>query len=168
VSTAIILLYQYVWPTAVRVLLITDAPRVNAQTLAQSTGYAKRNVHEALAGLSKAGVVSAFTVNGEQRYKADRPAWAALLGCSPDELPAARDWPQLLGALRRILRWSSRPELATMSDYLLASSGRDLIEDIRPDLAFAGIPVDLSSSPENTLRGLEEAIERLLAKLGAA
>ena len=62
---------------AVRVLLITDAPRVNAQTLAQSTGYAKRNVHEALAGLSKAGVVSAFTVNGEQRYKADRPAWAA-------------------------------------------------------------------------------------------
>ena len=152
----------------VRVLLTTDAPRVNAQTLARSTGYAKRNVHEALAGFSKAGVVSAFTVDGEQRYKADRPAWAALLGCPPDELPSDRDWPQLLGALRRILRWSSQPELATMSDYLLASSARDLLEAIRPDLAFAGIPVDLSPSPENTLRELEVVIESVLVTMNAA
>jgi hypothetical protein len=152
---------------AVRILLTTDAPRVNAQTLARSTGYAKRNVHEALTGLSTAGVVSAFTVNGEQRYKADRPAWAALIGCSPDELPSDRDWPQLLGALRRILRWSSEPELATMSDYLLASSARDLLEGIRPELAFAGIPVDLSPSPESTMGELEEVVERLLAKIGA-
>jgi hypothetical protein len=153
---------------AVRVLLTTDAPRVNAQTLAHSTGYAKRNVHEALAGLSKADVVSAFTVAGEQRYKAGRPAWAALLGCPPDELPSDRAWPQLLGALRRILRWSSRSELATMSDYLLASSARDLIEGIRPDLAFAGIPTELSPAPENTMRELEEVVERLLTTIGAA
>ena len=78
---------------AIRVLLTTNAPRVNAQTLAHSTGYAKRNVHEALAGLSKADVVSAFTVNGEQRYKAGRPAWAALLGCPPDELPSTAHGP---------------------------------------------------------------------------
>jgi len=152
---------------AVRVLLTTDAPRVNAQTLARSTGYAKRNVHEALTGLSKAGVVSAFTVAGEQRYKADRSPWAALLGCQSDELPTHRDWPQLLGALRRILRWSEQPELETMSDYLRASSARDLLETIRPDLAFAGIPVDLSPSPENTLGELAEIIERLLTTIGA-
>jgi hypothetical protein len=151
---------------AVRVLITTDAPWINAQTLARSTGYAKRNVHEALAGLSKADVVSAFTVNGEQRYKAARPAWAALLGCPPDELPSDRAWPQLFGALRRILRWSSQPELITTSDYLLASNARDLLEAIRPDLAFAGIPVDLSPSPENTLRELEEVIKRLLATIG--
>ncbi len=151
----------------VRVLLTTDASLVNAQTLARSTGYAKRNVHEALAGLSKAGVVSAFTVAGEQRYKADRSPWAALLGCSPDELPSDRAWPQLLGALRRILCWSSQPELATMSDYLLASSARDLLETIHPDLAFAGIPVDLSPSPENTLRELEEVIESVLTTMNA-
>jgi hypothetical protein len=151
----------------VRILLSTQAPWVNAQTLAQSTGYAKRNVHEALTGLSKAGVLSALTVAGEQRYTADRPAWAALLGCPPDELPSDRAWPQLLGALRRILRWSSRPELATMSDYLRASSTRDLIEAIRSDLAVAGVPVDLSPSPENTMRELEEVVERLLATIGA-
>jgi hypothetical protein len=153
---------------AIRVLLTTDAPRVNAQTLAHSTGYAKRNVHEALAGLSAAGVVAAFTVGGEQRYTADRPAWSALLGCAADDLPTHRDWPQLLGALRRILRWSSRPELATMSEYLLASSTSDLLEAIRPDLAFAGIPVDLSSSPENTLGELAAVIEHLLTIIGAA
>ena len=152
---------------AVRVLLSIDAPWVNAQTLARSTGYAKRNVHDALASLSAAGVVAAFTVGGEQRYTADRSAWAALLDCQPDELPTHRDWPQLLGALRRILRWSEQPELATMSDYLRASSARDLLEALRPDLAFAGIPVDLSPSPENTLRELAEAIERLLATIGA-
>lgn len=152
---------------SVRVLLTTDAPWVNAQTLARSTGYAKRNVHEALAGLGKAGVVSAFSVNGEQRYTPDRPAWAALLGCSPGGLPAGRDWPQLLGALRRILRWSSQPELAIMSDYLLASSARDLIEGVRPDLAFAGIPVDLTPSPENTLSELEQVIESVLMTMNA-
>jgi hypothetical protein len=152
---------------AIRVLLTTDAPWVNAQTLARSTGYAKRNVHEALASLSKAGVVSAFTVNGEQRYKAGRPPWAALLGSPPDELPSDRSWPQLLGVLRRILRWSSRPELTSMSDYLLASSARDLLEGIRPDLSFAGIPADFTPSPENTLPELEELIKRLLAKIAA-
>ena len=138
----------------VRVLLTTEVPWINAQTLACSTGYAKRNVHEALAGLSTADVVSAVTVGGEQRYTANRLAWAALLGCQPDELPINRDWPQLLGALRRVLRWSEQPELETMSDYLRASSTRDLLETIRPDLAFAGVPVDLGPSPENTLREL--------------
>ncbi len=152
----------------VRVLLTTEAPWINAQTLARSTGYAKRNVHDALAGLSTAGVVSAFTVGSEQRYTADRPAWAALLGCQPDELPTHRDWPQLLGALRRILRWSEQPELEAMSEYLRASSARDLLDAIRPDLAFAGIPVDLGPVPENTLSELEEVIERLLATIGAA
>jgi hypothetical protein len=52
-----------------------------------------------------------------------------------------------------------------MSDYLLASNARDLLEAIRPDLAFAGILVDLSPLPENTLRELEEVIKRLLAKI---
>jgi hypothetical protein len=152
----------------VRVLLTIEAPWINAQTLARATGYAKRNVHDALAGLSTAGVVSALTVAAEHRYTADRPAWAALLGCEPDELPSHRDWPQLLGALRRILRWSEQPELVGMSDYLRASSARDLIGAIRPDLAFAGIPTDLSTSPENTLSELEDVTESVLMTMSAS
>jgi hypothetical protein len=151
----------------VRVLLTIEAPWVNAQTLARSTGYAKRNVHDALAGLSAAGVVSASTVGGEQRYVADRQAWAALLGCKPAELPVHRDWPQLLAALRRILRWSEKSELETMSEYMRASRARDLLETVRPDLAFAGLPVNLSPSPDAIWPELEGVIERALALLGA-
>jgi hypothetical protein len=151
----------------VRILLTIQAPWVNAQTLARSTGYAKRNVHDALAGLRVAGVVSAFTVGAEQRYTADRPAWAALLGIDPDELPVHRDWPQLLGVLRRILRWSEQPDLAATSDYLRASRARDLLEATSSDLAFTGIPAHSRPSPQGAWHSLEEVYERLLTAIGA-
>jgi hypothetical protein len=146
----------------IRILLTKDVPWINAHTLAQSTGYAKRNVHDALVSLSTAGVVTVLTVGGEQRYTADRPAWASLLGYKHDEFPAHRDWRQLLGALRRILRWSEQPELETASDYLRASSARDLLETIRPDLAFAGFPIEPSPSLDNTLSEVEKLIESVL------
>jgi hypothetical protein len=152
----------------VRILLTVQGPWVNAQALARSTGYAKRNVHDALAGLSASGVVAVFTVGAEQRYAAHRPAWAALLRSDPDELPIYRDWPQLLGVLRRILRWSEQPDLATMSNYLRASQARDLLEATSSDLAFAGIPVPSSASPEGSLRDLEDVREGLLTAMGAA
>jgi hypothetical protein len=151
----------------VRILLSKEAPWINAQTLARSTGYAKRNVHDALAGLSAAGVVSALTVGGEQRYTADHPAWAALLDLEPDELPLHRDWPQLLGTLRRILRWSEQPSLKTTSDYLRTSRTRDLLETLSPDLAFAGIATNFKSSPNDAQSDLKEVIECLTAGLAA-
>lgn len=151
----------------VRVLLCMEAPWVNAQALARSTGYSKRNVHDALAGLSAAGVVSAFTVAAEQRYTADRSAWAALLGTKPNELPGHRDWPQLLAVLRRVLRWAEQPELAAMSNYLRASRARDLLELLRSDLAFVGIAIDFGRSTGDAWRDLEEVIERVLAIIGA-
>jgi hypothetical protein len=151
----------------VRILLTTNAPWVNAQTLARSAGYAKRNVHDALAGLSAAGVVTAFTVGAEQRYVADRPPWAALLGSETGELPAHRDWPQLLAVLRRALRWLDQPGLAAISDYLRSSMARDLLELVSGDLAFAGIPTRSSSSPDSTWRDLEEVLEDVLIVTGA-
>lgn len=149
----------------VRVLLTTDDARVTAQTLAQSTGYAKRNVHDALTGLTTAGVVSAVAVRAEQRYAADRAAWAALLGSSPGNLPIHRDWPQLLGVLRRILRWSAQPELEHASAYLGASRTRDLLDSLRPDLAFAGIAVGATPTAAGAWDGLEETVDRTLAML---
>jgi hypothetical protein len=150
----------------VRILLTTEVPWMNAQTLARSTGYAKRNVHDGLTGLSNAGVVSAFTVGAEQRYTADRPGWAALLGGELEGLPVNRDWPQLLAVLRRVLRWSEQPDLATTSDYLRMSRAGDLLEVISSDLAFAGIPTHSSPSPEDTWHSLEEVCERLLTAIG--
>jgi hypothetical protein len=124
-----------------RLLLTIGAPRVTAKVLAQSARFAKRNLHEALTGLAAAGVVSALTIGTVQHYAADHVAWAALLRCEVGELPIHRDWPQLLGALRKVLRWLSDPELDTLSDYMRASRTRDLLEEIRPTLAFAGISV---------------------------
>ena len=152
---------------AIRVLLTSQAPWINAQALARSTGYAKRNVHDALAGLSAAGVVTALTVGVEQRYAADRLAWATLLGSEPGELPAHRDWPQLLAVLRRVLRWLEQPELETASDYLRSSTARDLLEVLRGDLAFAGIPTRSSSSPDSSWRNLEEVLQEALIIAGA-
>jgi hypothetical protein len=146
----------------VRMLLSIDVPWTTAQALARSSGYSKRNVHDALASLSTAGVLSTIAVGGEQRYTADRTAWAALLGCPPDALPTHRDWPQLLAPLRLIMRWLLRAEQEALSDYLQASQARDLLEVISPDLGFAGIPVSHSPFPLGTWRDLEDVIERAL------
>lgn len=152
----------------VRVLLTTDDARLTARTLAQSTGYAKRNVHDALTGLATAGVVSVVAVRAEQRYAADRAAWAAFLGSSPGDLPTHRDWPQLLAVLRRILRWSAQPELKHASAYLGASRARDLLDSLRPDLAFAGIAVGAAPTASGAWDDLDEAVDRTLAMLDVA
>jgi hypothetical protein len=54
-----------------------------------------------------------------------------------------------------------------MSDYLRASRARDLLESVRPDLAFAGLPTDLGPSPENTLSELKEVTESVLTTISA-
>jgi hypothetical protein len=111
--------------------------------------------------------VTAFTVGGEQRYAAGRLAWAALLGSEPGELPAHRNWPQLLAVLRRVLRWLEQPELAAVSDYLRLSMARDLLQLVSGDLAFAGIPTRFGSSPDSTWGDLEEVLGELLIIIGA-
>jgi hypothetical protein len=148
----------------IRVLLGTQAPWMTAQALAQTSGYAKRNVHEALAGLSDAHVLIVFTVGGEQRYTIDKEIWAALLGRSPDTLPNHRDWPQLFSALRAIVRWSKATMGTDESDYLLASSARQLLDALRPTLSFVGI-TQRSATAEQATAELERVTDALLSAL---
>jgi DNA-binding transcriptional ArsR family regulator len=126
---------------AVRVLLGVDAPRVTAQVVAESAGYTKRNVHEALAALRAAGVLEVIILGNEQRFSVPRERWAALLGMQADELPRHRDWPALLYALRRIARWLADPRNEALSDYMRASEARQLVEEIATDLRVAGVPI---------------------------
>lgn len=126
---------------ATRVLLGVDAPGVSAQVVAQSAGYAKRNVHEALASLRAAGVVDVIVIGNEQRFTAPRERWATLLGMRTDELPRHRDWPALLYALRRIVRWLADPRTEELSNYMRASDARQLVDEIAPELRFAGVAV---------------------------
>jgi uncharacterized protein YegP (UPF0339 family) len=149
----------------VRCLLTLDAPWATASVVARSAGYAKRNVQEALTSLQSAQVVSAVTVGTEQRYSVEHTRWADFLRLGA--LPAQRDWPQLLGTLRRILRWLEQEDLDDMSTYMRASRSRDLLETVQPDLAYAGIPVEFGRTPEEGWEALIETIERGLSAVGA-
>ena len=126
----------------VRLLLTIEAPSLTTQVIASAAGYAKRNVHEALSALHEADVVAAVMVGNERRYEIDRVCWAELLGRLPDELPVHRAWPQLLQALRRLLRWLEDRDNESQSEYMLASDARLLAEEITPDLRYAGVRID--------------------------
>jgi hypothetical protein len=140
-----------------RALLTTDAAWLNAQALAESTAYAKRNVQEAVGALAGAGFVDSVMVGNENRYSVNA-RWGTFIG--GDRPPGTRDWPQLFRAYRLVLRWLFNRTTQGLSDYLLLSSGRTLIEEIQPDLRFAGIPVNAADSTRD-LASLEGFIQGL-------
>lgn len=59
-----------------------------------------------------------------------------------DELPHHQDWPQLFAAYRRILRWLADPSHEDVTEYMLSSEARTLVEEVVPDLQFAGVAID--------------------------
>ena len=150
---------------AIRVLLTMQVPWVTAMALSTVTAYSKRNVHDALANLTASGVVTAVTVNSEQRYSTDRKAWARLLNRPVAALPLHREWRQLFGSLRRMLRWLARDADPGESEYLRSSRTRDLLEELQPELAFAGVPVEIAGPPEGFPADLDRVIERCLEQL---
>ena len=121
-----------------RALLTTDSPWMNAQALAQSTVYSKRNVQEAAAALGSAGFVEARMIGNENRFKAVGP-WAEFLEVARP--PLSEDWPQLFRAYRQVLRWLVDSTTQGLSEYLLLSRARTLIEEVEGDLLFAGFSV---------------------------
>ncbi len=147
----------------VRVMLTTDAPRITSATIAKSAGYAKRNVQEALTALEQAGVLTSTRGGYEQRHGIERGGWAALLAV--DGFPAHVDWAQLLRGLRRILRWLRHAADADLSDYMLASEARDLLEDVRADLEYAGIVLPRRQTSAEALPDLSHVVAQSLELL---
>jgi hypothetical protein len=148
----------------VRFLLTVAAPAVSAQAVARSSGFAKRNVHDALAALHAAGVVSLRTVGNEHRYAIDRSSWTQLLAIDSRGLPQERAWPQLLAGVRKLRRWLRDPGLDELSDYLRASQARDLLEEVRRDFEYAAVPVG-SRPAEGAWDDLEALVEDVLLEL---
>lgn len=146
-----------------RFLLTVDAPQVTAKVVTRSAGFAKRNVQEALGALHATGVVSVVTVGAEQRFACDHERWRHLLDA--DAFPAHRDWPQLLGALRRIYGALREAEERELSDYLRASQTRDLLEEVRHDLQYAGVPVPSTRTAATARDDLAQVVESALALL---
>jgi uncharacterized protein YegP (UPF0339 family) len=150
---------------AVRYLVTADIDSATVAEVAGPSAYAKRNIQEALSSLQAAGVASVVAAGGEQRFSVDRSRWAFLLDLETKELPIYRDWPNLLGALRRILRWLMRPDLDTVSDYLRASQAADLLDEVRPRLNRAGILLPARQGAERTWSDLEDTVDTALAWL---
>lgn len=149
-----------------RHLLTVKGEFVITQVLAGSAGYARRNVQEALGAMRRAGVVEVRTSSAHMHWGTDPERWVPLLGL--EALPDHRDWPHLLAALRAVLRWLRRPGLDELSDYLLASQTRDLLEKLREDLQLAGVSVGDSPAP-GAWGDLEAAVAdalRLLSRPG--
>jgi hypothetical protein len=145
-----------------RVLLTIDAPRVNAQVLAKSTAYTKRNVQEAVASFAAAGVLFSFEVGNEQVFSVPRDRWAQFLEL--EDLPVQEDWPQLFAVYRRVLRWLADPAQEGLSDYMLSSETRTLAEEVAADLGFAGVRT--SARPDDSSY-FESFIQELIGSMPA-
>lgn len=145
-----------------RVLLTTDSPWMNAQALAASTAYTKRNVQEATASLAADGFVRAWVVGNENRYEIPRERWAGFLQVDP--LPRSVDWPQASRIFRRLLRWLIDPANEGPSEYMLMSSARTLVEEVEADLRFSGIPVNPVLATED-LASFEQFLQGLMRKV---
>ena len=124
----------------IRVLLTTDTPWMNANTLAASTAYSKRNVQEALTSLAADDFVTSWVVGNENRYEIPSDRWTNFL--RTDRVPASIEWPQVSRSFRRILRWLDATADEELSDYMFSSRARTLMEEVAPDLTFAGVPVN--------------------------
>jgi uncharacterized protein YegP (UPF0339 family) len=150
---------------ALRYLLTADIDSATVAEVAGPSGFAKRNIREALSSLHASGTASVVTAGGEQRFAVDRSRWAFLLGLNVKELPIYRDWPNLLGAMRGMLRWLMRPDLEVLSDYLAASQAADLLDEVRPRLNRAGILLPARRGGERTWSDFEDTVDTALAWL---
>lgn len=146
----------------VRHLLTEQGRFVVTQEIAGSAGFARRNVHEALSSLKAAGVVEVRTSAGGMHWGTDPTAWVGLLGIQ--SVPIRRDWPHLLAGLRTLRRWLRRQDLQGLSDYLLASEARDVLDKVRSYFEPAGISVGDSRGGES-LDDLEAVVDSALAML---
>lgn len=149
----------------VRFLLTADVPNATVVAIAASAGYTKRNVQEALTALRTSGTVSQSTVALDQRYGIDRARWAHLLGADVSDLPTHRDWPQLLSALKAMLRWLHRPDLDDLSAYLRASQATDLLEEVQPRLSHAGVITSSHHRGDLAWEDLVETVDSALRAL---
>jgi hypothetical protein len=117
-----------------RALLTSDS--MGAQSLADATAYTKRNVQEAAEALAEGGFVGSWGTSRYTRYNMPRARWAGFLQI--DSLPTSIDWPRASAALRRVLRWLNDPATQELSDYMLLSGARTMLEAVTDDLVLAG------------------------------
>lgn len=150
----------------VRFLLTTPSKGSSTNEVAWSACFAKRNVAETLSALRDIEVIQTRRRWNEDWHGIDIAVWFELLGVEASDPPAFMPWPQLLRAATVILEWLDRDSASTESDYIRASSARDLVEEIAADLAHAGI----GTPPPGAFPGdaYLSVVDDLVAKIAGA
>jgi len=151
----------------VRFLLTSRAHDSTVLTVAEAASYAKRNVAEALGQLARSDFVTAFWIGNEGRYGIDADRWAQLLEIEPSGLPIYRPWPSLLTAVREVWTWARDPVLDELSDYLLASRARELMDSVRPRLSASGVRLADKGAGAEYWGSFVETVESALGELEA-
>jgi hypothetical protein len=124
-----------------RYLLTTARAESNARQITDAAAFAKRNVSETLAALTQAMVLVVRWRGNERVYGIDHDRWNELLGDRDRLLPIYVDWLRLLPSLKRLLDWLEDQTQVGLSDYMLASEARRLIEELHPSLESAGVQI---------------------------
>ena len=125
----------------IRYLMLRKGVEANAATIADAAGFAKRNINESLNDLAFAGVVRVRDQGNEKIYSLPMDAWLNLLGINNSDIPAWVAWPHLFRALSGIFSWLIKPETLSLSPYLQSSETRNLMREIRRDLAAANVNI---------------------------
>jgi len=151
----------------IRFLLTSRSRDASASAVAEQARYAKRNVAEGLGQLARSDFVTAFSIGNEGRYGIDLERWAQLLEIEPAALPVHRPWPALLTALREVWTWANDAELDDLSEYILASRARELMDSVGRRLAASGVRLAEKGIAADYWLGFVETIDNALRELDA-
>lgn len=124
-----------------RFLLTWPGTGADAQHVAAAAAFAKRNVNDILLSFVRGGVVREAWAGNRREFSADKDRWCVFLGMLSEDLPGYMPWMALFRAASRILGWYEAQRSSDVSAYLRSSSARDLVEEVRSDLASCGIEV---------------------------
>lgn len=151
----------------VRVLLTAGAAMRTTQ-IATAATYARRNVADTLEALDEAGVVASTRRGRAHLWGIDPERWAHVLGVDVLDLPRFVDWQRLFSVLRRLDDWFEADAAEIRTDYLRASSARQLLADLEGDLSAVGVEVEDRIDVSGSLAAVEDIARTLLELLGVA
>lgn len=145
--------------------LLTMGTRASTSQVAESAAYARRNVEEALNALAEATVITGARQAGRREWWIDRQRWADLLDIEVAAIPRSVDWERLFSALRSVDDWFEADVSTNRTEYIRASTARELIDNIRDDLLALGWPAPPRIDAAGALTVLEDVVAFLLSLL---
>ena len=121
----------------------------HASQIARETYFFERAVQNALADMSRSGIVQVRLGGRTKHYWLDQQAWTSLLNRGNNGAAHWVTWPPLLSALEKIWLKLSDPAILALKPLLQSSELRQLILDARPALERGGFDRKLSDDRQH-------------------